>query len=208
MIVSKNKLIKVWDDDNLIQKNIDFLRISTKVVRLPISNYTKEIIQNLLDTYKSMPCAGIAANQLGYDEKIFVGMQHDRDWNISKDPLQNIDDVVPHEDNYDIYINPQIDRVNKNSLQKGEEGCLSIPDISLDITRYDKIKVRYYDMEGRAIKKTLKGFISRLFQHELDHLNGNLMFEDPISKIGIRDSSPDHLKKKFIKLYTYIESIK
>ena len=38
------------------------------------------------------------------------------------------------------------------------------------------------------IKKPLKGFISRLFQHELDHLNGNLMFENPLSKIGIQEA--------------------
>ena len=75
------------------------------------------------------------------------------------------------------HINPKIDKVDKDSTQKGEEGCLSIPDISLDLERYDKIKVRYYTIEGRVVKKPLSGFISRLFQHELDHLNGDLMME-------------------------------
>ena len=50
--------------------------------------------------------------------------------------------------------------------------------LTLQIERYDKIKVRYYDLEGKAIKKPLNKFISRLYQHELDHLDGKLMIED------------------------------
>ena len=102
---------------------------------------------------------------------------------------QNIDEVKPKIDNYEIYINPQIDNVNKKSTQEGIEGCLSIPDITLNIERYDKIKVRYYNAEGKVIKKPLSGFISRLFQHELNHLNGTLMFENPMSNISVDTDS-------------------
>ena len=44
--------------------------------------------------------------------------------------------------------------------------------------RYDKIKVRYYNIDGNVVKAKLTGLLSKLFQHELDHLNGNLMIDD------------------------------
>ena len=174
------ELVTVWDGTSLVKKNIDFLRQATKPVIFPISNHVKNIIIDLIDTYKSVPCAGIAANQIGYDKKIFIGMKHDLDLSIQNDPSQNLDDIEPDPDNYEIYINPKIIYYDEKSTQEGEEGCLSIPNISLNLERYDKIKVKYYNSEGIARPKPpkpLKGFLSRLFQHELDHLNGKLMLE-------------------------------
>ena len=84
----------------------------------------------------------------------------------------------PYADNYEIYINPQIDKSDNQSIQLDEEGCLSIPGLMVARERYDKIKVRYYDINGKVNKITLDGFLSKLFQHELDHLNGQLMIDD------------------------------
>ena len=177
MAVKETDLVKIWNGEKINKDSIDFLRTSTKEVQFPLSNHVKQIIEDLIDTYKAVPCAGIAANQIGYDKKLFIGMKHDNEKSVSDDPSQNIDDVVPRSDNYEIYINPRIDKTDKDSTQNGEEGCLSIPDISLELERFDKIKVRYYNSDGKAVKKPLSGFISRLYQHELDHLNGNLMLE-------------------------------
>ena len=183
-------LLKVWDDGHIIEKNIDFLRTPTKPVQKSDfkSHKIKQIIEDLINTYQAIPCAGIAANQIGYDEKLFIGMKHDRNKTVSDDPTQNIDQIEPKPDNYEIYINPRIDKTNKKSTQQGSEGCLSIPGISLIIERYDEIDVRYYNKEGKKQKKSLAGFLSRLFQHELDHLNGKLMFENSISNILLDNS--------------------
>tara|TARA_Y100000590_G_scaffold439524_1_gene563682 strand:- start:920 stop:1555 length:636 start_codon:yes stop_codon:yes gene_type:complete len=197
------KLVEVWDGKNLIEKNVAFLKQNTKEVFLPMSSIDKKILDDLLDTYKKIPCAGIAANQIGYDKRIFIGMKEDepdteeqykelRKGEIKKE-LSN-----PNADNYEFYINPQIDQTYKKSIQEEEEGCLSIPEIRLIAERYDKIKVRYYDINGKKIKKTLKGFLSRLFQHELDHLNGLLMVENNKIKEVYRISN----NKNVIKLYS------
>ena len=90
---------------------------------------------------------------------------------------QNISQENEYADNYEVYINPQIDRSNNKSTQEEIEGCLSLPNISLKIKRFDEIKVRYYNKDGTSIRKTLNGFMSKLFQHELDHLNGKLMIQ-------------------------------
>ena len=190
MVIRNIDLLKVWDDKHIIEKNINFLRTPTKPVQKSDfkSHKIKQIIEDLINTYQAIPCAGIAANQIGYDEKLFIGMKHDRNKTVSDDPTQNIDQIEPKPDNYEIYINPRIDKTNKKSTQQGSEGCLSIPGISLIIERYDEIDIRYYNIDGKKQKKSLAGFLSRLFQHELDHLNGKLMFEDPISNILLDNS--------------------
>ena len=69
------KIIKVWDDEGLIDKNIDFLLNQTKKIHFPLTTNSKQIIQDLHDTYRKIPCAGIAANQIGYDYQIFIGIK-------------------------------------------------------------------------------------------------------------------------------------
>ena len=204
MAVKDIDLIKVWDNGIIIEKNIKFLMKPTKPVQFPISSHVKQIIEDLIDTYKAIPCAGIAANQIGYDKKLFIGMKHVDNKNVADDPSQNIDNVEPDPDNYEIYINPQIDKSNEKSTQVGEEGCLSIPEISLIIERYDDVKVRYYNIKGRAIKKPLRGFLSRLFQHELDHVEGRLMFENPLSNITIDEATSSKHVEKIKALLSYL----
>ena len=178
MAVRSKDLVKVWNGERLIEDNIQFLKRQTKKVEFPLSEYIDNIIKDLIDTYKVTPCAGIAANQLGYDRSIFIGMEYDDRPEETKDDSEDLDDIERDPNNYEIYINPQIDKTYTESLQTGDEGCLSIPNLTLEIERYDKIKVRYYNLNGEAVKKPLDKFISRLYQHELDHLNGKLMIED------------------------------
>ena len=170
------KLVEVWDGKSINTDNIKFLKLKTKEVTMPFSPKIKEILVDLLDTYKSIPCAGVAANQIGYDKKMFIGLKHDNykeETEANKKVIGN-----PNADNYEFYINPTIEHSSKKSLQEGEEGCLSIPEIRLVAERYDKIKVKYFNEEGKKVKKPLKEFMSRLFQHELDHLDGKLMVEN------------------------------
>lgn len=200
------KLVEVWDGKKLIEQNIVFLKKNTNEVHLPISSKDKLILDDLLDTYQKIPCAGIAANQIGYNKRIFIGMKEDEEDSehqykeLRKDDQIDLkeDQLNPNANNYEFYINPQIDKTYKKSIQEEEEGCLSIPEIRLIAERYDKIKIRYYDINGKKVQKTLKGFLSRLFQHELDHLNGILMVENNKIKEVYRISD----NKQVISLYS------
>ena len=168
----------------------------------------KEIEQikiDLLDTYKTIPCAGIAANQIGYNKRVFIGLKHDK--YKEKDNETDIKGN-PNADNYEYYINPRIDYYSKKSLQEGEEGCLSIPEVRLIAERYDNIKVIYFNGEGEKIKKPLSGFMSRLFQHELDHLEGKLMVENKKIKHVYRISENENIEKLYPILVEQIFSIK
>ena len=200
------KLIEVWDGKNLLENNINYLKKTTKEVHLPISSTDQIILDDLLDTYKTIPCAGIAANQIGHSKRIFIGMKEDepdtedqyRELRKDNSKQDKQTSGNPNADNFEFYINPQIDQTYKKSIQEEEEGCLSIPEIRLIAERYNKIKVRYYNTRGEKIQKTLKGFLSRLFQHELDHLNGQLMVENSKIKKVYRISDNEQV----ISLYS------
>ena len=202
------KLVEVWDGKNIIENNIEFLKQKTNEIHLPINDTNKNILRDLLDTYKKVPCAGIAANQIGYDKRIFIGMKEDepdteeqyKELRKDEPKEQKKESGNPNADNYEFYINPQIDQTYKKSIQEEEEGCLSIPEIRLVAERYDKIKIRYYDINGKKIKKTLKGFLSRLFQHELDHLDGKLMVENSKIKKVYRISDNDNINSLYTNL--------
>tara|TARA_B100001989_G_C24465925_1_gene426604 strand:+ start:197 stop:838 length:642 start_codon:yes stop_codon:yes gene_type:complete len=202
------KLVEVWDGKNIIENNINFLKQKTKEIHLPINDTNKEILKDLLDTYKKVPCAGIAANQIGYNKRIFIGMKNDepdteeqyKELRKDEPKIEKKELTNPNADNYEFYINPQIDQTYKKSIQEEEEGCLSIPEIRLIAERYNKIKVRYYDINGKKIKKTLKGFLSRLFQHELDHLDGKLMVENSKIKKVYRISDNENINSLYSNL--------
>ena len=202
--MAKKELVKVWDGAQIVEDNILFLKKTTKEVSFPLTEESEEVIKDLIDTYKVTPCAGIAANQIGYDVSIFVGMREDFDEDESYEDTQKSRSknkkTNDQADNMEIYINPQIDLVDEKSVQVGSEGCLSIPEVELIVQRYDKIKVRYYNQNGEKIKKTLSGFMSRLFQHELDHLNGVLMVENTKIKKVYRISENEKLDSLYLDL--------
>ncbi|WP_237156973.1 peptide deformylase [Photobacterium rosenbergii] len=79
-----------------------------------------------------------------------------------------------------LMLNPEITWASEN-LEKDWEGCLSIPGIRALVNRHSHIEVRYDTLEGKEVKTQMEGFIARIFQHELDHLNG-LVFLDRAEK--------------------------
>ena len=181
------EIVKVWEDNSVLDSNIEFLSKPTKEVKFPLDSKSKDVINDLMDSFRKIPCAGIAANQIGYNYRMFIGMKFEPE-EKEEGEEESEEDINPmDENNYEIYINPQIDEFSKKSVQEGPEGCLSIPGVNLIIERYDKIMVRYYNQEGKKIRKPLQKFISRLFQHELDHLDGKLMVQRNVIKGYVDD---------------------
>ncbi len=196
------KLVEVWDGKNIIRDNVIFLKQKTREVINHNSEELKKIKKDLLDTYQATPCAGVAANQIGYDKRVFIGLKKDDE----SDDKNNNTIGNPNAENYEFYINPQIDHYSKKSIQEGEEGCLSIPEIRLVAERFDKIKVRYFNENGEKIKKPLSGFLSRLFQHELDHLDGKLMLENNLIKQVYQITENKNIKQLYSNLVQELKS--
>ena len=96
---------------------------------------------------------GLSANQIGIAERVFV----------------MINDIETEETI--TCFNPRILKKSKDVVLL-EEGCLSYPDKFLEINRPNSVVVKYEDEEKKLIKARLTGFISRIFQHEYDHMEG------------------------------------
>jgi len=78
-----------------------------------------------------------------------------------------------------------VDRYEKIKVKYYDvEGCLSFPHLWLHVDRYEKVKVKYQDAEGKLIESEYDGIMSRVFQHELDHLNGTT-FNTKVSKLSL-----------------------
>ncbi len=84
------------------------------------------------------------------------------------------------EDGFTILLNPFIEE--KEGYETDTEGCLSFPNISLDIRRSTKIFLRGIDINGKDYKKEFSGFMARVIQHEIDHLNG-ILIADRVSPL-------------------------
>lgn len=113
------------------------------------------MIDEMFDTlYDSDSGIGLAAPQVGIQRQIFV-------WDMEDDPQ--------------VIINPKI--VESEGEWVYDEGCLSIPGLFVEMTRPKKVLMRGLDLDGNEIDIEADELEARLFQHELDHLNGVLMFD-------------------------------
>ena len=79
-----------------------------------------------------------------------------------------------------VIINPVITASEEKIM--GEEGCLSIPEIHAEVKRAQHVEVKGYDLKGNEKRYEAEGFLARAFQHEMDHLNG-VLFWDNLSKV-------------------------
>lgn len=75
-----------------------------------------------------------------------------------------------------VMVNPEIIEFSDETCL-GEEGCLSVPNERGEVARAQRIKVRYYTLQGEAVETTYEGFPARIVQHEVDHLDGVLFVE-------------------------------
>jgi len=125
----------------------------------------QKLMNDMLETMYAAPGIGLAAIQIGVPKRIIV-MDISRE-KKNKNPMY--------------FVNPVIKNQNSN-LSTYEEGCLSVPNIFVEVNRPSTCEVEYLDYNGE--KKTLKaeGLLATCIQHECDHLDGRLMV-DYLSKL-------------------------
>ena len=87
---------------------------------------------------------------------------------------KDLDDKDNHD--FDVFINPSITKY-EGELVEDFEGCLSIKDIYGKVPRFSKVRIKATDLDGKPIRHTAKGFIARVFQHEIDHTYGKLFID-------------------------------
>lgn len=153
---------------------LDIVTLPEKILRekaRPVTAFDAELqqlVDDMIETMRMAPGVGLAAPQIGRSLQLAV-----------IETLADVDeDGNEIEDTRELYViaNPQIVWTS-NSLVDGIEGCLSIPGYVGEVERHEEIRVRAQDRHGKKIKLRLSGWSARIFQHEIDHLNGILYID-------------------------------
>jgi peptide deformylase len=139
------------------------------------------LIDNLMATLIESNGVGIAAPQVAASYRVII---------VASRPNPRYPSAPEMEPT--VMINPRIVRTSEE-IAKDWEGCLSVPGIRGLVPRYEAIDVQYCDREGKLHDAHLTGFVARIFQHEVDHLNG-MVFLDRLETTHDIVSDQEYLK--------------
>ncbi len=142
----------------MVRKIVTFpAEILTKPTRAveKVDDEVRRIVRDMFDTMYHAEGVGLAANQIGLPLSIMVV------------------DTTPKEDTEDlklVFINPRI--VESEGKIRYREGCLSFPGLTVEVERFQRVRVRALNEEGKEFEILLEDFPAIVFQHEYDHLQG------------------------------------
>ncbi len=140
-----------------------------------VNDEVRQLALQMLQTMYSLDGIGLAAPQVGVSKQLIVI------------------DIAPQEPDQPplVLINPEVTLL-PSQLVKFEEGCLSIPNVFMDVVRPDRIRVTYRDIEGKPQKMEVEGMLSRVIQHEMDHLEGVLFVDRVQNAIALEKELTKH----------------
>ena len=159
------KILKFPDQD---------LRIKAKTVE-SFDDELKTLTDDMFETMHSVNGIGLAATQIGVAKQVAVI------------------DISPEKNEPLVIINPAIQILDPSKTEDYDEGCLSVPGFFEKISRPSDIKLTYQDLNGKKQEIKPEGLLTKVVQHELDHLNGRL-FVDHISELKRR-----RIRNKIVK---------
>ena len=129
----------------------------------------RRLVSDMIETMIDANGAGLAAPQVHVPLRVVVFQAPDG----RSDPGLSDEERFDHMAPLTVLINPQIKLVGKE-IEGGWEGCLSVPGLRGFVERAYHIRYRGFNLEGREVARTAKGFHARVVQHECDHLDGVL----------------------------------
>ncbi|GAB4522793.1 MAG: peptide deformylase [Anaerolineales bacterium] len=132
----------------------------------PVTQFNDDLqtlIEDMIETMRAAPGVGLAAPQVNVSLQVIVVEYGD----------DNDENVPPR---LYVMVNPEITRFSRDT-EIGTEGCLSIPGLLGEVERPIGITVKGQNRYGQPLKLKLNGWVARIFQHEIDHLNG-VLFTD------------------------------
>lgn len=120
-----------------------------------VDSEIKTLSGKMIDVMKESEGVGLAANQIGILKSIIVVTIENKDI---------------------VFVNPKI-IWKSEEVQTNEEGCLSLPNVYATVTRAEKIKISAVNLKEKNIELELEGILARIFQHEIDHIEGRLLID-------------------------------
>jgi peptide deformylase len=155
----------------IVLANDPMLRQKSKKVK-DFGEDLQALIDDMVETMQAANGAGLAAPQIGVLERVIVVQLPE-------------DEEDPQSGKLFALCNPQI--VRADGEEEGDEGCLCLPGYAGEVKRATSVTVKAQDRRGRKVRIKAKGFLARVFQHEVDHLDGILYID--------RVESPDKMRR-------------
>ena len=139
-----------------------------------------ELLENMWETLRHSNGIGLAAPQIGLSIRLFL--VDTEQLNEARDEENQVPDAIKQ-----VFINAQIIEEDGEEWSY-EEGCLSIPDVSGEVDRPERVRIQYQDEQFQTHEKVFEGMNARVIQHEYDHIDGILFTEHlkPVKKQLIR----------------------
>jgi peptide deformylase len=156
----------------LVPSSDPVLRQKAKKVR-DFGSSLQALIDDMTDTMRQAPGVGLAAPQIGVSLRVAVIElpEVDDEEEATKDPYRGKLIVI---------CNPEI--VKSWGEEERQEACLSMPRYAGDVTRATRVVIKAQDRRGKQIRIRAEGFLARVLQHEIDHLNG-MVFVDRVESL-------------------------
>jgi len=152
-------------------------KVSIKVTQFDPALRT--LVDRMFTLMREHKGVGLAAPQVGHNIRLFV-------MNATGEPSGDR-----------VYVNPEL--LDVEGEEEDEEGCLSLPNIRVNIWRGKKVRMQAHALDGSPIHENESGFVARVWQHEMDHLNGALIIDrmGPTDKLATRKVLRE-LEEKFL----------
>lgn len=132
------------------------------------------LIEDMVDTMRDAPGVGLAAPQVGISDRLIVV-------EYGEDEEDENGEIIELPKKLYVMINPEIVKTSEEK-EMGVEGCLSIPGLVGEVERFTTIRLKGLNRRGQPMKLKAEGWLARIFQHEVDHLNG-VVFPDIATKV-------------------------
>ena len=138
----------------------------------------QKLVDDMIDTMREAPGVGLAAPQVNVPLRVIVVEFGDEE-----------NEEVPAR--LYVMVNPEITRKSREQIT-GVEACLSIPDVAGDVDRPLTVTVKGQNRRGQSLKIKARGWLARIFQHEVDHLNG-VLFVDHAERVWKIEEEPSQV---------------
>ncbi|MFP4322576.1 MAG: peptide deformylase [Anaerolineales bacterium] len=143
------------------------------------------LIDDMVETMLKAPGVGLAAPQVAVSQRVIVVRLPDDD--DARDEFGDEAGVLY------VVINPEIVRASDDMVE-GVEGCLSIPGFMGTVDRHERVTIKGLDRQGKPLRIKAEGWLARVFQHEIDHLDGVLFIDkaNEVWKVGEEPDEAEH----------------
>ena len=121
------------------------------------------LIDDMIETMREAPGVGLAAPQVGISERLIVVEYYENE------QAEEVEDDAKKK--VWVMVNPEIVKASEERVM-GVEGCLSVPNLVGEVERHETVQIKGLNRRGQPMRVKASGWLARIFQHEIDHLNG------------------------------------